>query len=83
MDQPTKFYELTRMLIELQVAQHHNAAHEDGRGVGLVLARNVRRRAVDRLHQRQAVRACNVMIMQGSAHAGISRTELSDSNAID
>jgi len=44
--------------VELQVAQHHDARHEQRGRVGQVAAGNVGRGAVHRLHQRQAVRAC-------------------------
>ena len=46
------------MLREAQVAQHHDAGQQQRRGVGLVLAGNVRSSPVYRLHQRQAVCAC-------------------------
>ena len=46
------------MVIEAQVAQHHDAAEEQGGGVGLVLTGDVGCCAVHSLHQRQSVGTC-------------------------
>ena len=46
------------VLREAQVAQHHDAGQQQRRGVGLVLAGDVRSSPMYRLHQRQAVCAC-------------------------
>ena len=46
---------LVCVVIEAQVAQHHDAAEEQGCGVGLVLTSDVGRCAVHSLHQRQPI----------------------------
>lgn len=43
------------MVVEAQVAEHHDAAKQQCRGVGLILAGNVWCRAMNSLHQGQTI----------------------------
>ena len=46
------------MLIEVEVAEHHDSGEQQSSGVCLVLASNVGRGAMHCLHQCQSIGAC-------------------------
>lgn len=57
---------LLSVVVEAEVAQHHDAAEQQGGGVCLVLPRDVGGCPVHRLHQRQSVGTCSMVTFENS-----------------